>query len=61
LGTDYTCCFITEDGEGDTADLIEAGNANSPRIAIDGSGNAIAVCRHDDGTGIYHITANRLD
>ena len=47
-----------------TAELIEtdnAGSAGNPQIAIDGSGNAIAVCRHDDGTGIYHITANRLD
>jgi uncharacterized protein YbdZ (MbtH family) len=43
-----------------TAELIETatGNAHSPRIAIDGSGNAIAVWNQDDGTQ-YSIWANR--
>lgn len=45
-----------------TAELIEsgnAGNAYSPQIAFDGGGDATAVWRQDDGSGIYSIYANR--
>ena len=46
-----------------TAELIEAdnaGNALMPQIAIDSSGNAIAVWHQSDGTR-YNIYANRFN
>lgn len=46
-----------------TAQLIEtdnAGNATLPQIAVDGSGNAIAVWRQHDGTR-DNIWANRFE
>ena len=36
-----------------------SGGAFSPRIAIDGSGNAIAVWRQYDGTTVWNVWANR--
>ncbi len=44
-----------------TAQLIEtdnAGSADSPQVAVDGSGNAVAVWRQYDGTR-YSVWANR--
>jgi hypothetical protein len=46
-----------------TAELFEtdnAGNADQPQIALDSSGNAIAVWRQSDGTR-YNIYANRFN
>jgi hypothetical protein len=46
-----------------SAELIEAGDAGSaewPQIAIDSSGNAIAVWQQSDGTR-YNVYANRFD
>ena len=63
MGTDYTWSFTTKDGDWGTAELIEtdnAGSAYSPRIAFDGSGNAIAVWYQNDGTRA-NITANRFN
>jgi hypothetical protein len=51
----------TWDGEWGTAELIETDNAGSaydPQLAIDPSGNAMAVWRQSDGTR-YNILANR--
>lgn len=63
LETDYTWTFTTVDGAWSSAGLIEtnnAGDAWNPRIAIDGSGNAIAVWFQSDGTR-HNIWANRFD
>ena len=51
--------YIAGTGWG-TATLIEtyAGNATSPQVAVDGSGNALAVWRQYDGTQ-FSIWANR--
>jgi hypothetical protein len=44
------------------AELIETdeGPAGKPWVAVDGSGNAIAVWRQSDGT-LYNVWANRYD
>ena len=63
MGTDYNWSFRTEDGDWGAAELIEtnnAGNTESPQIAIDSSGNAIAVWVQFDGTR-NNIWANRFD
>lgn len=52
--------FTTASGW-DVAELIEAddaGDATDPRVAVDSSGNAVAVWQHDDGTR-FNIRANR--
>lgn len=61
LASNYAWSFTTADGVWGTAALIEtdnAGYASSPQIAVDASGNAIAVWHQFDGarTNIY---ANR--
>ncbi len=46
-----------------TAELLEtdnAGHALMQRVAMDGSGNAVAVWRQSDGTRL-HVSANRCD
>ena len=62
MGTDYTWSFTTRDGDWGTAVKIEtaAGSALNPRIAFDGSGNAIAVWVQNDGTR-DNIWANRFN
>lgn len=67
LTTNYSWSFTTggsgSGGAWGTATLIEtdnAGNALSPEIAFDSSGNAIAVWSQNDGTR-YNIWANRFD
>lgn len=47
-----------------TAALIEAndaGNATSPRVTVDASGNAIAVWAQKNSAGVYSIWANRFE
>ena len=64
LGTDYTWSFTTVDGDWGSDELIEAdnaGNALDPQIAVDGSGNAIAVWRQSDDGVDYNIWASRFD
>ncbi|MGI9318418.1 MAG: Ig-like domain-containing protein, partial [bacterium] len=61
LATDYSWSFTTGDGAWGSPSLIEtdnAGIASDPRVAIDSSGNAIAVWRQSDGTR-FNIYANR--
>ncbi|MGQ7273871.1 Ig-like domain-containing protein [Marinobacter sp. V034] len=61
LTADYDWSFTTRDGRWGTAELIEtdnAGNASTPQIAMDASGNAIAVWHQSDGTH-NNIVANR--
>ena len=63
MGTDYNWSFTTEDGDWGAAELIEtdnAGNASTPQIAIDSSGNAVAVWTQWDGTR-DSIWANRFN
>ena len=63
MGTDYNWSFTTEDGDWGAAELIEtdnAGNTESPQIAIDSSGTAIAVWTQSDGTRT-NVYANRFD
>ncbi|MCP4002506.1 MAG: hypothetical protein GY727_16520, partial [Gammaproteobacteria bacterium] len=43
-----------------TIDDVTAGNAWSPQVAVDGSGNAMAVWYQDDGTN-DSIYANRFE
>ncbi len=38
------------DGQREVIETDNAGNASSPQIAMDSSGNAIAVWHQDDGT-----------
>ena len=50
-GWDATAAELIEDG---------VGRANSPQVAVDGSGNAVAVWSQDDG-GINSIYSNRYE
>jgi hypothetical protein len=62
LAVDYNWPFTTVDGAWGTAELIEtdnAGTAYKPQVAIDSSGNAIAVWYQNDGTR-HNIWANRF-
>jgi hypothetical protein len=54
--------FDAGSGAWGTAQVIETedGNAQFPHIAVDGSGNALAVWQQSDGTRI-NIWANRFD
>jgi hypothetical protein len=56
----YANRYIAGSGWG-TPEVIEngSGDASSPQIAMDSSGNAIAVWQQEDGTGVYSIYANR--
>jgi hypothetical protein len=47
-------------GEAELIATSDAGNAQYPRVAVDGGGNAIAVWRQSDGT-LYNVWANRYD
>ncbi len=62
LASNYSWSFTSADGVwGTEAEMIEiddAGNATSPQIAFDASGNAIAVWSQYDGTR-FNIWANR--
>jgi hypothetical protein len=61
LGADYEWIFTTRDGNWGTAELIETenvGTASSPQVAIDPSGNAIAVWHQSDGA-LFNIWSNR--
>ena len=63
MAVDHTWEFITLDGSWSTAELIEqddAGNAGLPQVAVDGSGNAIAVWDQSDGTR-NNIWSNHYD
>ncbi|MEW5756446.1 MAG: hypothetical protein AB1810_09080 [Pseudomonadota bacterium] len=56
--------FSAESGAWETAQMIEngVGHAYSPGIAVDGSGNAIAVwMQHDNSTNYDDIWANRYE
>ena len=65
LAADYSWSFTTADGAWRTAELIEFNNtelyedADSPQVAFDSSGNAIAVWFQTDGDR-YNIWANRF-
>jgi hypothetical protein len=56
----YANRYVAGSGWG-TPDVIESGSgiAQSPHIAMDSSGSAIAVWRQEDGTGVDSIYANR--
>jgi len=61
LGADYEWIFTTRDGNWGTAELVEtenAGTASNPQVAIDSSGDAIAVWHQSDGAQ-FSIWANR--
>jgi hypothetical protein len=61
LSANYTWSFTSRDGIWGTAALIEtdnAGDATESKIAMDSSGNAIAVWGQSDGIR-YNIWANR--
>lgn len=61
LASNYTSTFTTADAGWQTAALIEtdnAGNASTPKIAIDSSGNALAVWTQSDGVN-NNIVSNR--
>jgi predicted enzyme related to lactoylglutathione lyase len=61
LGSDYEWVFTTGDGNWGAAELIEtdnAGPASAPEVAIDSSGDAIAVWRQSDGAQ-FSIWSNR--
>ncbi len=63
LAADYGWSFTTADGAWGSAGQIESdstGDARNPQIAINSSGNAIAVWRQSDGTR-YNIWANRFN
>jgi hypothetical protein len=61
LGAPYTWSFTTADGKWSNPGVIElnAGDAELPRVAIDGGGNAIAVWAQSDGTR-KNIWSNRF-
>jgi hypothetical protein len=61
LAAAATTSFTTRDGQWRAPALVEfdnAGDASSPQIALDASGNALAVWSQSDGTR-YNIWANR--
>ena len=63
MEADHIWNFVTLDGSWRTAQLIEnddAGPAGTPQIAVDGSGNAVAVWIQSDGTR-YNIWAKHYD
>ncbi len=63
LAADYGWSFTTADGAWGSAGQIESdstGDARNPQIAINSSGNAIAVWRQSDGTR-DNIWANRFN
>jgi len=63
LAVNYSWSFTTADVAWSTAELIEtnnAGDADSPRVAFDGNGNAIAVWSQYDGAR-DNIWASRFD
>ena len=55
--------YDTALGTWGTAGVIQSGSgdAESPRVAVDTNGNAVAVWYQDDGTVNYNIWANRFD
>ena len=62
LDVNHTWGFRTRDGQWGDARLLEisnAGDALSPQVDVDPSGNAIAVWEQDDGTRV-NIWANRF-
>ena len=63
LSSDYSWSFTTADGAWGSAALIEsedAGDGLSPQIAVDDSGNAVAVWQQFDGAQ-FNIWANHYD
>ncbi|MAZ06230.1 MAG: hypothetical protein CME81_07485, partial [Halomonas sp.] len=63
LAANVSWSFTTADGAWGSAALIETnndGDADSPQIAIDSSGNALVVWRQYDGTRT-NIWANRFE
>jgi hypothetical protein len=61
LANAVTSQFTTRDGAWGAAGFVEtdnAGDAGSPQIAFDASGNALAVWHQSDGT-LYHVWSNR--
>ena len=63
LAANHAWSFTTADGTWGTAALIETDNSGStsyPEVAVDASGNAVAVWQQSDGTR-NNIWANRYD
>jgi len=58
----YANCYVPNEGGWGTAELIETddGDASSPQIAVDSSGNAIAVWEQSDGERT-NIWTNRFE